>query len=58
VQFVEELKGRGMRHRYMSLDDMGHALDVNLQRGERSGMGTLSWSNEFRMFRSWVNESD
>lgn len=41
MQFVEGLNGRGMRNRYMSLDDMGDAVDVNLQGGVRSEMGTL-----------------
>lgn len=34
VRFVEELKARGVRHRFLSPEGVGHAFDVNLQQGE------------------------
>jgi acetyl esterase/lipase len=34
VRFVDEMKARGLRHRFLSPDGVGHAFDVNLQQGE------------------------
>lgn len=34
ARFVDELKARGMKHRFLSPEGVGHAFDVNLQKGE------------------------
>jgi len=36
-RFADELKSRGVRHAFLSLEDMGHVFDINLQ------CGTESW---------------
>jgi acetyl esterase/lipase len=47
VRFVDEMEARGLRHRFLSPDGVGHAFDVNLQQGENEWEEYIKPAYEF-----------